>query len=59
MADTKKLIWGIVGILFAIGAAYYGFKILNQGGFLGWIILIVAIIGAGIGIKELIQALKQ
>jgi amino acid transporter len=59
MADTKKLIWGIVGIIFAIGVGYYGVKFLNnQGGFLGWIIIVIGIIGAIMGIKELVQALK-
>lgn len=60
MTDTKKLVWGIVGVLFAIGVAYWGFKSLTD----GMLILAVpffigAIIGGILGIKEIIQATKS
>jgi len=59
MTNTKKLVWGIIGVIFAIGVAYWGFKSLNN----GMLILAVpffigAIIGAILGIKEIIQATK-
>jgi len=60
VADTKKLIWGIVGIIFAIGVAYWGIKSLNNGMLILAIpFFIGAIIGAILGIKEIIQATKS
>ncbi|MBR9706516.1 hypothetical protein GOV14_05755 [Candidatus Pacearchaeota archaeon] len=59
MINTKKLIWGIVGILFVIGIIYYGIKFLNDGNMpFAVIIFIGAAIGAVIAIKEIIQAVK-
>lgn len=57
--NTKKFVWGIIGILFAIGVTYYGFKSLNNGMMtLAIVFFIGALIGLVLGIKELVISFK-
>jgi hypothetical protein len=60
MTDTKKMIWGIFGFIFALGVIYWGIKSIIDGIMLLAIVFFIgAIIGIYIAIKEIKTALKS
>lgn len=56
MINTKKLLWGIAGLLFSLIVGYYGFISLDSIFLLAIVFFIAAIIGSILSIKEIIAS---